>query len=301
MHEKIILYKKILIYAGENFSPQKDLIFKLNGYSEEEISYGIKKLDEIGLVIALDLSDTCGIEFRINDITSNGWEVINKLKNISDTDLINNYDDLLDVLYSKRINTDKDFNLSQSFTPVQPDRTNTIISKIKNHRILSIIIVFGIIIIGLGQVTDSFTKIENFLFPKSSLIKQDDEFLSVLIKVKNGFNRTFELNPLCEYEIMESEMNMINILSKGRFHLRANNDSSINEFIIKPNETKDYIVSFPNPKLYSLLLDRGSANIHFILRSNDLKDFFICSAPFDRISLKKYFVECRLDSIKANN
>lgn len=181
------------------------------------------------------------------------------------------------------------------------NRTDNILSKIKNHPILSIIIVLGITLIAIGQATDSFTKIRDFIFPKTIAIKQEEESLSVLIKAKNGFNKKFELNPLCEYEIMESEIARINILSQGRLHLIPKTANSDDEYIIEPNKVKEYIVTFPNPKMYSTLLDRGSANIHFILRSNDLKSFFICSAPFDRISLKKYFVECKLDSIDASN
>ena len=119
--------------------------------------------------------------------------------------------------------------------------------------------------------------------------------------MKNGFDKAFELNPLCEYEIMESDVAMINILSQGRLYLVPKIENSVNEFNIKPDETKEYIVTFPNTKMYSSLLDRGSANIHFILRSNDLKNFFICSAPFDRVSLKKYFIECKLDSLDLDN
>lgn len=180
------------------------------------------------------------------------------------------------------------------------NRTDNILSKIKNHPLLSIIIVFGIILIAIGQATESFTKIIDFIFPKDQTVINNKESLLVLIKVNNRFGNNFELNPLCEYEIDESDIAVINILSKGRLHLIPKADNSINDFLIKPNETKEYELIFPNPQMYSSLLDRGSANIYFILRSKDLKLFFICSAPFDRISLKKYFVECNLDSIDAS-
>lgn len=103
MKNKIILYSKILKYAGENFSPRKDLIVKFKSYSDEEISYAIKKLDEMGFVSAIDLSDSVETEFRINDITSDGWELIEKLKSISEKELINNFQSLQDVFYSRKI------------------------------------------------------------------------------------------------------------------------------------------------------------------------------------------------------
>lgn len=180
-------------------------------------------------------------------------------------------------------------------------RTDNILFKIKNHRYISILLVSGIILIALGQVTDSFKIIKEFFFPNTTAVLQEKDSLSILIKVYNEFNKDFELNPLSEYEIVESEGAIMKVLSHGRLHLFPSKGNSDDDFILKPKTTKEYTVTFPNPKMYSTILDRGSANIHFILRSSDLSKFFICSAPFDRISLRKYFLECKLDSTEVDN
>lgn len=103
MNKNLLCYKKILLYAAENFSPHKQLNVDIKEYSAEEISYAIKKLGEMGLVETQDLTDSGGIDFRINDITANGWKVIDKLKRISDEELFDNYSDLLELVYEKEI------------------------------------------------------------------------------------------------------------------------------------------------------------------------------------------------------
>ncbi len=53
-----------------------------------------------------------------------------------------------------------------------PDKTETKLNKIlnwfQNHTISSIIIVIFIIVVGVGEFFDSFTKIKSFFFPASS-------------------------------------------------------------------------------------------------------------------------------------
>jgi len=100
MKNDLLLIKKILLYAENNFHPSKDLIISFEDYSEEEVSYCIKKLDELGYVDALDLTDSSGIEYRINDITANGWRLIEKIKKVDDKDLVNNDIDLDTIFYS---------------------------------------------------------------------------------------------------------------------------------------------------------------------------------------------------------
>lgn len=98
MNDKLILYKNVMLFAAENFSPSKDIIVNISGYNDEDISYAIKKLSELGFVKAIDLTDSSGIEFRIVDITSSGWELIDKLKTISDKELVNNYKSLNSIV-----------------------------------------------------------------------------------------------------------------------------------------------------------------------------------------------------------
>ena len=99
MKNSIILYKKILLSASKSFNSNRNFDVKLSGYSDEDIFYSIKKLGEMGIVDAMDWSDSAGIEFVIRDITSLGWEIISKLKNISDDELITNYQSITEILY----------------------------------------------------------------------------------------------------------------------------------------------------------------------------------------------------------
>ena len=97
MNNSIILYKKILLAASMSFNTNKNFDVQLSEYSDEDVFYSIKKLDEVGVVDAMDWSDSGGIEFVIRDITSLGWDIISKLKNISDSELVANYQSITEI------------------------------------------------------------------------------------------------------------------------------------------------------------------------------------------------------------
>jgi hypothetical protein len=189
----------------------------------------------------------------------------------------------------KFINTDIQSNLEVK------TKTDKMLFNLENNKVISIIIVIGIFIIAVGNITNSFTNIRTFLFPNSSSIIKN-ELLFAHIKITNRLRNNFELHPLCEYKIAESTGAIMKILSHGRIHLTSQLNDTITNFLIKPKETKDVYAIFPDTKMNSLLLDQGTANIYFIFNSLDLRNYYMCFAPFERTSLRNYFIECTIDS-----
>ena len=76
-----------------------------------------------------------------------------------------------DVLSSMITSHNENAELNNPKIELQPslptNRTDDLISKIKNYRVASIIILIGIVVIYFGQVTDSFTKIKELIFTKT--------------------------------------------------------------------------------------------------------------------------------------
>ncbi|MFQ5688446.1 MAG: hypothetical protein ACE5GV_17505 [Candidatus Scalindua sp.] len=181
----------------------------------------------------------------------------------------------------------------------RPTLTDKIINKIKNNKVISAFIVIGILIIALGKVTDSLNKIQSFLSKNNSSNTIVAQELMVFLKVRNKGATTLNLSPYCNYEITEDMGTTIVNHSNGRLHLTLSDSSnSVNSYAIHQNETKSYVAEFPNPNLYSALLDRGAANLHIILRPIEGSDFWLESIPFDRASLRKYSLFFEIDTIE---
>ncbi len=135
MKNDLLLIKKILLYAEKNFHPSKDLIISFDDYSNEEVSYCIKKLDELGYVDALNLTSSSGIEYRINDITAYGWQLIEKIKEVNDKDLVSNKIDLDTIFYSSNKN-------SENKITVASHKPNEYIVAIISGIVVAIVVLF---------------------------------------------------------------------------------------------------------------------------------------------------------------
>ena len=78
--------------------------------------------------------------------------------------------------YYHEINSDSKTKIETDKIPSKfENKTDWLISKLKNNRILSVVIVIGIILIALGQITDSFEKISNFLSNKQNNTSLKDD------------------------------------------------------------------------------------------------------------------------------
>lgn len=162
---------------------------------------------------------------------------------------------------------------------------------LKNNRIVAAIIILVVIIISIGQLTDSFGRILS-LFNSDSHVEQTfDGDLSVSLRIINTGDIDVTIHPLCEYYLAESNGPMIQQIDKGRLYLKSVDPATLElDLVIEPGDSLWAKVVFRSPEMYQVLLARGSANLHLILRPADGQDFWIQSAPFDKESLSRYYV-----------
>ncbi len=174
---------------------------------------------------------------------------------------------------------------------LKKDKVTQSINWIKNNRILSIVVLFGIIIIAIGSFTDSLTKIKSFL-DVSYNNKNNIPEITIHIKLINQTEADILLNPLCKYEIGESVYWNYIFHSQGRILLNpiSNSISSTDSILIASSEVSDFILKIPNPEDYQKLIKKGSANIYIEIRNIENSKGWEGAAPFETESLKKYYL-----------
>lgn len=81
MKRDMDLMRGILIeIENSDDDPLGWLEISIDGFSEMEVSYQIKLLDEAGLIHAQDLSSTDGMDFRAKSLTWQGHEFLDNAK-----------------------------------------------------------------------------------------------------------------------------------------------------------------------------------------------------------------------------
>ena len=104
--------------------------------------------------------------------------------------------------------------------------------------------------------------------------------LTLELRVHNELMKEVSIEPLSEFYVTESSGPMIHGYPKGRAHLTPVGRSVVSGHSISNGAVGRFTVIIP--RLYSTLLDRGAANIHFAIRLQGETAFFMGSGPFHR-------------------
>lgn len=164
-----------------------------------------------------------------------------------------------------------------------------------NHRLLSIVLLIGISVGALAAFTENLSKLTN-LFSGSFKIAPDPAQLSAVIQVKNAGPDRIEIERLCEFDLTEDKGMMIQEYPKGRALLSPLDPPGLyGQYVLNGNETRLYQITLPNISGYNQLLERGAANIHFIVRNANSRQFAIGSLPFHRDMLRTYKAVVRIN------
>lgn len=161
-------------------------------------------------------------------------------------------------------------------------RADQIINRLKNNKAIAILIVLGLVLIGIGSVTDSASNIwKLFGSTEPEVVKPE---YSIGISVKNETNESKHIFNFAEFFITESEILMMREHSKGRVFLRKIGGKGLSEdYVIPANGKVTYQAMMPNLSGYVALMERGGANIHFVIQSTESKEeMYIETVPFHK-------------------
>jgi hypothetical protein len=161
-------------------------------------------------------------------------------------------------------------------------RTDQIINRLKNNKLIAILIALGVVLIGVGTVTDSASNLWKLFGSKDAEVITLQH--SIGISVKNETNQDKRIFNFSEFFLTESEVLMIREHSKGRVFLKKVGGKGLSEdYVIPANGEVTYQAVLPNLAQYEALMERGGENIHFVIQSTELKDeIYIETVPFHK-------------------
>ncbi|MGZ8212893.1 MAG: hypothetical protein ACXWTP_00125 [Methylosarcina sp.] len=162
---------------------------------------------------------------------------------------------------------------------------------VKNHKWLGIVVALGMVVIAVGNFTDSIGKITQFINSLSDTSPQK-ETISLLIKVKNERDVKIEISPFVRYYLTEDKGAMIQEYDGGRLLLKPIEvEDKNNPNIISPHNKREYLVILPDSLVNSRLLERGSGNMHVNLTVIGENKIYLESFPLLKEAFTKFDIE----------
>ena len=171
------------------------------------------------------------------------------------------------------------------------------ISWLKNNRIIAVIVVIGVVIIGIGSVTDSLGTIFSYFRAEQEAPENEKAWVDIQFEMINNSSEKIKISNLVEYYVTESDGPIIHEYPRGRVILNRFPTNIELQNTIKAGKSGYFTFEFPKSKTYQDLLLRGSGNVHFFIIEEGKKDPRVVSLPFhrhyfdDKISIKVYLNE----------
>lgn len=81
MKRDLDLTRNILEQIEEKSNGMPGMVLDLPGHTENEVSYHVKVLSEAGLLTAMDLTDSMGLDWRPISLTWHGHEFLDAIRN----------------------------------------------------------------------------------------------------------------------------------------------------------------------------------------------------------------------------
>jgi hypothetical protein len=153
-------------------------------------------------------------------------------------------------------------------------------------------LVVAVAVAGLATFTDSVAKLLSLVPRQTPSAPVPIEFY---LEIKNAGPNEVEIEPLVEFYLMENTGLTIREYPRGRARLKALDApvALVSDYRLRGWNTRTYRFSLPEIEGYRELLERGAANIHYVVRLAGTRQFGMGSLPFqlDTLQTSKAFVE----------
>ena len=160
---------------------------------------------------------------------------------------------------------------------------------IKDHKYLGFIVFVGVVVIGVGNLTDAVTKIKGFVAPY--IVRTESVYLT--LKVHNQTEKDINLTPYVKYYITHPIAVIPTWSPTGMLVLPDDNNETDN-LIINSGERKTYYVPLPEQLAKSHTINQGNTNISFLIDLDEEYETQIGSIPFMKDSFERYYVEFKI-------
>lgn len=161
---------------------------------------------------------------------------------------------------------------------------------LENHKIWGWIILFTVIVGILGGVVSS---VKTTLDLYAMLFKKDENEIRITLSLQNQSSITVGVDPICHFDVVESDGGSERSYTGLGDMLRLmpiTTTATTNGFILKPNESHDYIAHLPNNQLSRDLMDRGATVIRIYI-STSLGNRVETAIPLLKDELQKTIVK----------